>query len=512
MNNKLYGALLSLGLICFAPADLAAGKAKHVVIVVMDGMRPDSVTEKEMPTLSNMKKAGTTFNAHHPVFPSTTEVNGAALSTGMLPANSGVIGNKEYRPELDLLRPLDTQGQWTIWSNEMKNQKPWLPPTLPEIARANGLKTAVAGTKGVTLLWDSSIKDRNNAPIAYEGKTIPSSLLDTLVPDLGPFPPSVSSYYFPNERQDNWTANVMLDKFWANGVPNLSVLWLSEPDYSQHSNGPGQDVPRKALKGNDDILAKILGALEKKGVKDQTDIFVVSDHGFSTVEEKMDSAIYKSGMATNYFIEDPKKDDILMLSQGSVIFIYALGHNEANIKGTLKYIQDKCDWAGVIFTADGRDGTNKFSDVGLNSPSAPDIIVSMKWSDKTYKGFLPGAVIADGMDPGTGMHGSLSRFDMHNTLIAMGPDFKKGYVDQFPSNSADLAPTVVEILGLKTTRPMDGRPLSEAFIDSAEPKESPKTEILKGFRTSGGSWRQYIKITTYQNRRYLDEGNSGIPE
>ena len=34
------------------PPAPAAGKAEHVLIMVCDGLRPDSVTEQDMPTLS----------------------------------------------------------------------------------------------------------------------------------------------------------------------------------------------------------------------------------------------------------------------------------------------------------------------------------------------------------------------------------------------------------------------------------------------------------------------------
>src|SRR3982751_5157487 len=104
--------LALLLLIALAPASLAAGKAKHVVIVVMDGLRPDSVVAADMPTLTKLAAYGTFFTNHHSVYCSMTEVNGAALATGMRPARSGVIGNREYRPDVELLQSVDIQGEW----------------------------------------------------------------------------------------------------------------------------------------------------------------------------------------------------------------------------------------------------------------------------------------------------------------------------------------------------------------------------------------------------------------
>jgi len=77
--DKLFTALVSV----FAAADLfAAGKAQHVVVLVWDGMRPDFVTEADAPTLFKLARQGVAFKHHHPVYISTTIVNGTALATG----------------------------------------------------------------------------------------------------------------------------------------------------------------------------------------------------------------------------------------------------------------------------------------------------------------------------------------------------------------------------------------------------------------------------------------------
>src|SRR5689334_1953958 len=85
-----------------APAR-AEGKARHVVVMVWDGMRPDFVSETNTPTLWQLARSGVTFKHHHPVYLSATEVNGTAISTGAYPAHDGIVGNKEYRPGINPL-------------------------------------------------------------------------------------------------------------------------------------------------------------------------------------------------------------------------------------------------------------------------------------------------------------------------------------------------------------------------------------------------------------------------
>src|SRR5713226_1103533 len=74
--------------------------ARHVVLIVWDGMRPEFVTEHNCPTLFQLARQGVRFAHHHSVYPSATEVNGTALSTGVYPAHSGLMGNNEYRPNI----------------------------------------------------------------------------------------------------------------------------------------------------------------------------------------------------------------------------------------------------------------------------------------------------------------------------------------------------------------------------------------------------------------------------
>ena len=72
-------------------------------------------------------------------------------------------------------------------------------------------------------------------------------------------------------------------------------------------------------------------------------------------------------------------------------------------------------------------------DVRLDSPAAPDIVLSLRWKpDKSTNG-TPGLICSDygQYSPGHGMHGSLSPFDMHNTCVAAGPDFLQGLQDDY---------------------------------------------------------------------------------
>src|SRR3954463_1575827 len=80
---------------------VASAAERKVVVVVWDGMRPDFISPEITPNLSRLAAEGVFFAHHHPVYLTSTEVNGTALATGSWPANSGIIANVDFRPAID---------------------------------------------------------------------------------------------------------------------------------------------------------------------------------------------------------------------------------------------------------------------------------------------------------------------------------------------------------------------------------------------------------------------------
>src|SRR4051794_17536781 len=140
-------ALLSLPIVAAVGAD-DRGKAEHVVVVVWDGMRPDLVTEENAPTLFALARSGVFFKNNHAAYPSSTNVNGAVLATGISPGGNGIIANQEYRPAIDAAKPFDTSDFPALDGSDPKVAAHLLAvPTVPEILQAAGNWTAVAGSK-----------------------------------------------------------------------------------------------------------------------------------------------------------------------------------------------------------------------------------------------------------------------------------------------------------------------------------------------------------------------------
>ena len=491
----------------------SAANHRRVVVMVWDGMRPEFVTEQNTPALCQLARGGVTFARHHSVYLSATEVNGTALSTGAYPVHDGVMGNVEYRPETNPLKPVHTELPDVVRAGDKLTQSHYLSrATLAEIVRGAGGRTAVAGAKPVGLLADRASRAADAEDFnVYAGATLPPALLGTITSRHGPFPDSEGT----TRTRNDWTTEALIDPLWANGVPEFSLLWLNQPDISQHQNGPGSPQALAGIRNADENLARVLKALEVKGVRDTTDIIVVSDHGCSTVSSRADlaGALQKAGVnAVREFKAPPARGEILVVSNSGSTMLYVIGHDQQVIRKLVDFLQG---WhsTGVIFTRKAMPGTFPLKQVHLDADSAPDVLVSMHWTSDRNTNGIPGMITSDlsGYYPGQGLHVSLSPYDMHNTLIAAGPDFRQGVTNTVASGNVDIAPTVLWVLGIKPPIAMDGRVLSEALTIKGPNVIAHKPRHLETAREQNGSiWRQYLNLTEVNGVDYFDEGNGGV--
>jgi arylsulfatase A-like enzyme len=556
--------LLFLGILlsCRFGSASAAGQAEHVVVIVWDGMRPDFVTPQYTPTLYELAQRGTFFMRNHSAYVTTTEVNGTALATGMHPDHSGIIANTEYQPEFNWLGSYGTEALDVVRRGDMASGGHYLQtPTVAELLHAAGFPTMIAGAKPIALLHDRAPKKVSQAEkdsvTLFRGLTLPRSVQETLVNarDIGPFPgstntagsefggrggggrsgrnadsgnaglpastnafaamPPFSGGACPGANAsgnttDAWTTKALVRGLWRRGVPKYSLLWLSEPDAAQHGSGVGSDPAIKALESSDDQLAAVLKALEEKNALETTDIFVVSDHGFSTVGKGSDilGSLKKLKFKAGRQFENPEAGDILVDNLGGSTFFYVFEHDEQVIRRLVSYLQGT-DFAGVIFSAVKLPGTFPLSDAHVAaSKGAPDLVVSMRWNTNDNDYGAPGMLTVPDGRPGGGVHGSLSRFDLHNTLIVAGPDFKKGFTSLIPSGNIDVAPTVLSILGVSPPEPMDGRVLVEALAKEEQAPVRPAEETIEAMADLGFlRWNQYLKVIRVGYTVYYEEGN-----
>src|SRR5262249_8022333 len=71
------------------------------MVLVLDGLRPDSITAEETPNLWRLRQEGVNFLNGHSVFPTVTRANAAAIATGTYPNRNGMFGNQIYVRQVD---------------------------------------------------------------------------------------------------------------------------------------------------------------------------------------------------------------------------------------------------------------------------------------------------------------------------------------------------------------------------------------------------------------------------
>jgi arylsulfatase A-like enzyme len=503
-------------------ADTPRFDGRHIVVVVWDGMRPDFVSEETTPTLWKLAREGVTFRNHHAVYPSATMVNGTALVTGVYPGKNGVVANYEYRPEIDRSRSINIESPAAVSrGDEVSGGKFISVPTIAELVQGAGGRTVIASAKTVGLLLDrhAGIGTAKNCVTLFAGQTLPRDILTSIVAGLGPFPSA-------HLQRDAWTAKAVADVLWKDGLPALSVIWLGEPDLTEHESAPGAPPALGAIKSSDENLAAVLSALDKPAsaaatarqasARATTDIFIVSDHGFSTIKRSIDLRKILSGagfVAKTEFDGQPKPGDIMLVGNGGSVLFYVVGQDATVTRRLVEFLQQS-DFAGVIFSQQGLPGTFHLNDAKIDNPHAPDVVMAFRWNDSKNQFGTPGMIDADWQrEAGKGTHATLSRFDMHNTLIAAGPDFRRGQTDDLATGNVDLAPTILHILGIETAQGMDGRVLSEAMVNVDQVPAGGKTETKtieakKDF--AAGTWRQSLRISRGGSTIYLDEGNGAF--
>ena len=327
-------------------------------------------------------------------------VNGTALVTGIYPGKSGIIANHEYRPEIDRQRSIDVEIPAVVEKGDQLSGGKYISfPTIAELVQKAGGPTAIAATKTVGFLLDRHPFDSatlrsgqvvdhvgpKNGVTLFVGKALPPDALAPIVAALGSFPSA-------HLQQDAWTTKALTEFLWKADVPAFSLLWLGNPDLTEHESAPGAPAALSAIKSSDENLATVLSTLNRKGVRETTDVFVVSDHGFSTIDRSVDlrKILRDAGFsAKTEFTDEPKRGDIMLVGNGGSVLFYIEGHDAEVTRRLVEFLQ-QTDFAGVIFTKEPMPGTFRLDQARIASKEAPDVVMGFRWNDSKNQFGVPG--------------------------------------------------------------------------------------------------------------------------
>ena len=427
----------------------------RVLIAAFDGLQPSQIAADRTPTIHRLARGGVTCARHHAVFPTVTRVNAASMMTGRHPGGHGLLGNTLVMRDWDPHRAIPALAP-ELRAVAEATGRVLLAPTLGEMLRRHGLTfgSVVGGTSGNAYVQHPRAEQVGGA-ILHPEFTLPAHHHAPMVARLGAWPPKRA----PDLPRIRLAADVLLDYLLPEVDPDVALVWFPEPDTSQHAAGVGSAPAVEALAAADAQLGRILGALERRGV--EPDVLVVSDHGYSTVARRIqiEDVVRDAG-----FPPGREPGGVTVAANGGAVLFYVHG-SDPEVLGRLARWLVAQPWAGALVAGRGEGsalGLLPGDRLGLGGPRAADLVLSFRWdSTRAANGFVGSADSAEGA-PGLGTHGSGSPHELRCTLIAQGPSFRQGITSEVPSGNVDIAPTVLQLLGLASLD-FDGRPLLEAF-------------------------------------------------
>ena len=467
-----------------------------VLIVVFDGLQPAQIRPDLMPNLSRFADEGVFFEKHHPVFPSVTRINAASMVTGRYSGGHGLAANtmvaRDYDPNLvfSALEP-------TLAELARRTGRVLLAPTLADILSEQGLEyTAIGvGTSGNAYVHNPRANTSGGATI-HTDFTLPYPLHKRLVARFGEWPGESQ----PNTPRFYHAIRILTEHILPERQSAVALIWSSEPDKAQHASGVGSAMSDRAIREADAGFGQIMAWLDANGRGSDTDVMVVSDHGYSTIREVVDveSHVRDAGYPV---------DDVLVAANGASVLFYTRDQGTASRLASQLMAQPWCGSLLASSAAGEIEGALPMALTGGDGPRAPEIAMSFAWDSRTNAAGYDGFAYSGGGVSGQGQHGSMSKHEMNNILLARGPSFRQQTRIASPTGNVDIAPTVLRLLGLSIPDDMDGRALVEALADGPNVVEWMTETHTSERRIEGGIYRQEVMVSQVGSTTYLDSGS-----
>jgi arylsulfatase A-like enzyme len=500
-------------------------------VVVIDGLRPDSIDPRDTPNLHRLRTEGTDFANAHAVFPTGTRVNAAALVTGTYPGKNGLLGNIIVMPGQGGGGTLNTQSHADLLRAAPVNGRLLLTDTLGEILARDGrmLAAVSSASTGSTLLLNPAAAQGTGVLVngAFEpGVRVayPDDANREILDRFGPAPRK-GRHGRSRAAFIEWTHQVLMEYVVPELGPDVVIDWISEPDHSQHAYGVGSPEGRRALAEVDRQIGILRARVSELGLSERTHLFVLSDHGVTRygraidVERTLVDASLKAAM---------RSDDVVVTQNGPSAQLFVDGHDPGRIRAIVSFLQRQ-DWSGPVFTrssAPGGDGARASSGGGRRSPDgwvegtfslellqlfnaerSCDVLLTFVWGSTPNEFGIPGTELTTTFAGKRALHsghGGPSPWAIRSTLVAVGPRFRAGAVVGSPVGHVDLVPTILALSDIQPPPGLDGRVLTEALAGSPDPDRVEVEAQTFTTSTADGSYQAAVQLSGVEGHQYLD--------
>jgi predicted AlkP superfamily pyrophosphatase or phosphodiesterase len=269
--RSLLGGLAApfLLLLCTAPA-----QARSVLMISIDGMNPQYVTEAEarglkMPNLRRFMTEGSYATGVRGVTPTVSWPSAVALMTGTPPTRSGVLNNERFEPSDRNRDP----GVY-LYARDVKTETLW------DAAAKAGLVTAnvdqLASVGGLSIRYDIPRYEPSGWAWenlkAMETASRPPGFLQEMEARLG----SYNGVDFGTPDYDATRARFAIDILQRH-KPQFMSVHLSGVDVEAHAHAPFSPEANRAAEGIDGLIGQLRAAA--LAADPDAVVVVVSDHG-----------------------------------------------------------------------------------------------------------------------------------------------------------------------------------------------------------------------------------------
>lgn len=380
-----------------------------LVLVSVDGFRPDYIGRKLNPTLVAMANTGMSATLR-PSFPTLTFPNHYTLVTGLTPDHHGIVNNTIRDAELGKFSPTDRDavgdGRW------------WAQGTpLWEIASRRGMRSG-------TVFWPGSEASihgvRPTYWLPYDVKMTAEARVDQAL---------------------TWLALPTAQR------PSFITVYLDDVDSAGHAYGPDSAQLDAALARVDQALGHLLMGLSARGVADDVNVVVVSDHGMAPAP-----------LENTIFVDEILGADIAYFTALGIVagFDPKAGHTTDEIINRLEH-------AGRRLQCWRREDVPPRFRYGANA-RVPEVVclapVGWRTSTRATEKRIEGKF-------DVGQHGYDNDLpEMRAILVARGPDIPRVRVGHVISN-LDVFPMLVRLLGMPEQRSDGSRSLSTRLVGRA---------------------------------------------
>ncbi|XP_076060627.1 venom phosphodiesterase 2-like isoform X2 [Oratosquilla oratoria] len=212
-----------------------------LLLIGIDGLRPDFLTPTKAPALYHLASCGVQAKHMTPVYPTYTFPNLYSIVTGLYPESHGIVSNRMYDPHLNTT--------FEVSSHESFKSEWWGGEPIWNTATKQGKRSA-------TYFWvGSDVRIQDRYPTYWQKYSQSVSFDERIreVLDLLTLPPA--------ER------------------PSFITVYFHEPDATEHKFGVHSQEAEGALLVVDGMIDLLMSSLHRLNLTQCVNIMMVSDHG-----------------------------------------------------------------------------------------------------------------------------------------------------------------------------------------------------------------------------------------